>query len=74
MDVSNNRAHPELSSILVKKSYETARWLHSLRHKWEIKPRIVAGSLPIRIKGGGREIQNINFSSAERKGVRIIYE
>jgi tricarballylate dehydrogenase len=74
MDVSNNRAHPGLSSILVKNSYETALWLHNLGHKWEIKPRIVAGSLPIRIKGGGREIQNINFSSAERKGARIIYE
>ncbi|MDR3503877.1 MAG: FAD-dependent tricarballylate dehydrogenase TcuA [Legionella sp.] len=74
MDVSDDRAHPELSSILVKNSYETARWLHSLGHKWEIKPRIVAGSLPIRIAGGGRELQNINFSLAERKGVHIIYE
>lgn len=74
MHVSNNRADSELSSILVKNSYDTARWLYNLGHRWEIKPRILAGSLPIRIVGGGRELQNINFSVAERHGVHIVYE
>ncbi len=74
INVSDNRAHPELSSIIVKNSYDTVRWLHNWGHKWEIKPRILAGSLPIRVIGGGRKLQNTNFSVAEHKGIHIIYE
>ena len=73
MKVSNYRANSELSSILVKKSYETIRWIRTFGHEWEIKPCILAGSLPIRIVGGGRKLQNINFTTAEQRGVKIIY-
>jgi len=73
MQVSNNRADSELSSILVKKSYETIRWLRTFGHVWEIKPRILAGSLPIRIVGGGRELQNKNFAAVEKADINIAY-
>lgn len=73
MNISNYRADSELSSILVKKSYETIRWLRTIGHIWEIKPRILAGSLPIQIVGGGRKLQNTNFAAAENRDINIVY-
>nr|WP_238486391.1 FAD-dependent tricarballylate dehydrogenase TcuA [Motilimonas eburnea] len=74
MKSSKGMACQELSKTLSEHSYNVIKWLYSLGHRWEVKPNILEGSVPIRIKGGGATLQEKNFSVAESLGVKILYE
>lgn len=62
-----------LLTCLAEKSYETIRWLHSFGHQWEVKQHPVPGSVPIRLLGGGHQLQTRSFAVAESLGVDFRY-
>ncbi|NET44742.1 FAD-binding protein [Okeania sp. SIO2B3] len=74
MRITKRQASHEILTCLVRHGFETIRWLYSLGHRWEVKPNILSGSLPIRIKGSGSKLQEINFSVAERMGAHFLYD
>ena len=74
IQISNHRAETNLCKTLSEQSLETIQWMTKKGHKWEIKPHILSGSLPIRIQGGGASLQDRNFEIAENMGIHILYE
>lgn len=73
MAISNKNCDQELVSTLVSKSLETIHWLHRLGHRWENKINPLPGGVPIKLKGGGQELQKRNFEIAEKLGVNFLY-
>ncbi|MBI2862041.1 MAG: FAD-dependent tricarballylate dehydrogenase TcuA [Chloroflexi bacterium] len=78
MDVSNNRADPELVSILTGRTAETIQWLTQIGMRWEPRdPGLYIGpgerSHPFAL-GGGEGLIDTLLSAAEKKGVKVIYE
>lgn len=64
----------ELALALSKGAWPTIAWLRSLGHRWECKPTILPGSVPVRLEQGGRGLQERSFAAAERLGVQFCYE
>jgi len=71
---SNYRADRELIEMVAKNSLKDIQWLYERSLRWEVKPNIMDHSVPIRVRGGGPELQKINFDRAEKLGVDILYE
>lgn len=71
---SNYQCDKNLARLLAEESYNTIYWLHQFGHRWEIKPNILPGSVPIRIKGGGPNLQQLHFESVESKNIPIYYD
>lgn len=76
MRCSSNKSKQELVSELAFGCRDTINWLSALGHSWEVKPWTISSdsSLPIRLKGGGRALQQKNFEIAESLGIDIRYE
>jgi tricarballylate dehydrogenase len=84
MQVTEYAADKSLTNILVDQSYETARWLTEMNVKWILststhavrvggKVRFPSGRV-ISVNDGGLGLVETLFSTAESKGVDIIYE
>jgi tricarballylate dehydrogenase len=84
MQVTEYAADKKLTSILVDQSYATARWLTETNVKWILststhavkmgeKIRFPSGRV-ISVNDGGLGLVEMLFSSAEKKGIEIIYE
>lgn len=72
---SNNQGVLDLQETLVDKSFETILWMRDLGHKWTYKDfgNIFKRSIPLKIKGSGKSLQERNFNIAESLGVDVMY-
>jgi len=85
MQLSEERADPKLTEIMVTESNQALRWLKDQGLVLEMEPerfaireegrlRWKAEDPALRAKGGGLGLANTLFSIAEKKGVEILYE
>lgn len=54
-------------------SHDTARWLLDLGHRWEVKPTILPGGMPIRLEGGGPALVDRHHLAIRELGVTVHY-
>lgn len=84
MQVTEYAADKKLTSILVDRSYATARWFTEMKVKWILststhavkvggKVRFPSGRV-ISVNDGGLGLVEILFATAERKSIDILYE
>lgn len=71
---SNYLADKDLIYTISNNALNTIKWLKSYGHSWEIKPNILSGSLPIRIKGGGQRLVEQHYNIIEKLNVMIAYD
>jgi tricarballylate dehydrogenase len=83
--LSNDRSDPELSRVLVDRSYNTVAWLHGLGVRWEFARTAVearsadSGKLglqlgaAVRTRGKGPQLSDTLFARAVELGVEVLY-
>jgi tricarballylate dehydrogenase len=83
MKVTRGRADPDLVQLLVENARPTIDWMTKHGVKWEFHHLVVKmkdGTMhyepgaPVRAKGGGPGLADMEFGIMERMGVEIIYE
>lgn len=84
--VTGGRTDPELSAVLVERSYDTVRWMADLGVPWEFNRAVgavtIAGAakvkLPfggaLRVKGEGVVLSSTLFRLAEEADIPVFYE
>ncbi|MBO0778740.1 MAG: FAD-dependent tricarballylate dehydrogenase TcuA [Ktedonobacteraceae bacterium] len=82
--VTQGRSDPELASILVNESMETARWLHSKGLRWTLLYARQAyrvngklrfwGGLNVGIEGGGKGLIEQQLAAAQAHGIEVRYD
>lgn len=82
--VTEGRADPELVDVLVRNSLDTMAWMRRkgvrflpnyTRQAYSVGTRRkFGGGSPVEVSGGGRGLVDALFSTAEKMGVRILYE
>lgn len=78
------RCDPDLTEVMIKKSYETARWMLTQGVRLELTLGSHAfkvggkfkfwGGLPCQIWGGGPGLVDALHKSVEKAGIRVLYE
>lgn len=83
---SGGKADPELSQVLVDRSYETVKWMADLGHAWEFSRDVGSVQVPgsnkqklafggaLRAKHEGVGLSETWFRLAEEAGIEILYE
>lgn len=81
METSKGRADPYLCEVMAANSADTIRWLAQVGVKWEDVDQSVVykmmGMLPTfhaHALGGGEGLIDMLIASAEKRGVKILYE
>jgi tricarballylate dehydrogenase len=84
--VTGGRSDPDLTALLIDRSYDTVRWMADLGVPWEFNRAVgavtIAGvakvKLPsggaLRVKGEGVQLSASWFRLAEEAGITILYE
>jgi tricarballylate dehydrogenase len=84
--VTSGRADPELTTVLIDRSYDTVRWMADLGVPWEFNRAVGAVTIPgaatvklplggaLRVKGEGVVLSTSLFRLVEEAGVEILYE
>ncbi len=84
--VTGGRADPELSAVLIDRSYETVQWMADLGIPWEFNRAVGAVTVPgstrvklasgaaLRVKGEGVVLSSMWFRIADDAGVTVRYE
>lgn len=82
MEVTRGRADPEIAELIVNKSNETVWWMRDLGVEWELYTDFAVRSggklyftiaTPVRTRGGGKALTEMEIKIAEKKGVEILY-
>src|SRR5688500_10866863 len=83
-ELTGYRTDPDLCEILVRSSFETAKWMTGLgvklypglgRQAYKVEGKFkVWGGLPLHINGGGAEMLAALYRKAEQCGIPIHYE
>lgn len=84
--VTGGRADPELTALMIDRSYDTVRWMAALGMVWEFNRAVGAVTVPgstrvklpfggaLRVKGEGVVLSSTWFRLAEDAGIPILYE
>lgn len=83
--MTGGRADPELSRVLVERSYDTVRWMADLGVAWEFNRAVGAVAVPgqkvklpfgaaLRTKGEGVGLSATLFRLVEEAGIPVFYE
>jgi len=84
--VTGGRADPELTSVLVDRSYDTVRWMADLGVPWEFNRAVGAVTIPgasqvklplggaLRVKGEGVILSTTLFRLVEEADIPVLYE
>lgn len=84
--VTGGRCDPDLTTVLIQRSYDTVRWMAELGVAWEFNRAIGAVTVPgstrvklpsggaLRVKGEGVVLSSAWFRLAEEADIAILYE
>ncbi|MBI2861477.1 MAG: FAD-dependent tricarballylate dehydrogenase TcuA, partial [Chloroflexi bacterium] len=80
MNMSNGRADPYLCEVMVANSADTIKWLGQVGVKWDVADHAVEYYVMVgrrdvpQVLGGGEALIDTLITSAEKRGVKILYE